>query len=182
MPRAAFLFLCLFALQRSHTAGPTRVKALGCAAPWCLRACLLHSVGCSRCVVLLVTLPLPLLQEHLESRAVEFAESEVLRMEVGSRVMHCPARRLTLLLHCKGSTGHMLPALHCDLGSSHHQSHWFLIVNPASPCDIWPTWCCACLLWPWGNLPMQLLLSFRPCPFAAPWLPLLCLGGYCCPF
>ena len=30
--------------------------------------------------------PLPLLQERLESKAVESAESEIMKMEVGSRV------------------------------------------------------------------------------------------------
>ena len=90
-----------------------------------MRACLLASVSCSRCVVHLVNLPLPLVQERLESRAKLFSESEIMKREVGSRVMHCLARRVTLLLHRSGSTCHMLlPALHCDLGSSSHQSHF----------------------------------------------------------
>ena len=39
-----------------------------------------------------VNLPLPLLQDRLESKAVEFADSEILRMEVGGRVMHSSAK------------------------------------------------------------------------------------------
>ena len=57
-----------------------------------------------------MSLPLPLLQERLESKAAAFAESEILKMEVGSRVTlsHCFARRLSLLLHGGG------PCLPCS--------------------------------------------------------------------
>ena len=68
-----------------------------------VRARLLPSVSFSRDAVHSVNLPLALLQERLESKARDFAESEIIKMmEVGSRVMHCFARRLTLLLHYSG--------------------------------------------------------------------------------
>ena len=58
------------------------------------RACLLASVNCSRGVVHSVDLLLNLLQERLESRAMEFgreqaqdAQSKIIKMEVGSRGM-----------------------------------------------------------------------------------------------
>ena len=91
-----------------------------------VRACLLPSVSCIRCAVHLVDPPLPLLllQDRLEFRAKNLAESENMKMEVGSRVICCFAEGLTLLLHCNGSKGRMLlRVLYCEFGSSSHQSH-----------------------------------------------------------
>ena len=59
-----------------------------------VRACLLTSVSCSRCVVNSVNLLLNVLQERLESKAMDIgleqareAQSKIIKMEVGSRVM-----------------------------------------------------------------------------------------------
>ena len=79
-----------------------------------------------------------LLQEHLESMAGEFAESEVMRRKVGSRVMHCLATWVTLMLQRPYRPGHMLlRMLYCVFGSSSHQSHFATLLTLRKS-DTWP--------------------------------------------
>ena len=70
-----------------------------------MKTSLLASMSCSRCAVQGVHLPLTLLQERLEGKAMDFADekareaqSEIMKMEVGSRVMHVPTCRLSIRL------------------------------------------------------------------------------------
>ena len=108
--------------------------------------------SCSSFAVHLLHLPLPLLQERLESMAVNFAESGVMKMEVGSRV--------TLEAHTAVQKG---PPCCCTA-----VAHIVVVcLTVGTTCQL--CFCSTSSLHIWA------------CPFAAHWLHPLSSFDYCCP-